>query len=87
MRVGCGDPDIARYSGGAGQIIGVHGLVPRIPAVPPPLLAPEDRAPASIIRQWQALNGGTAHHAATGRSFDELAREAGPLMPRKKTRL
>ena len=22
MRVGCGDPDIARYSGGAGQILG-----------------------------------------------------------------
>ena len=30
----------------------------------------------TIIRRWQALTGGTAHHAASGRSFDDLAREA-----------
>ena len=30
----------------------------------------------TIIRRWQALTGGTAHHAASGRNFDDLAREA-----------
>jgi DNA modification methylase len=30
----------------------------------------------TIIRRWQALTGGRAHHAASGRSFDDLAREA-----------
>jgi DNA modification methylase len=29
----------------------------------------------TIIRRWQALTGGTARHAASGRSFDDLARE------------
>jgi DNA modification methylase len=27
------------------------------------------------IRRWQTLTGGTACHAASGRSFDDLARE------------
>jgi DNA modification methylase len=27
------------------------------------------------IRRWQALIGGTAQHAASGRSFDDLTRE------------
>ncbi len=30
----------------------------------------------TIICRWQALTGGRAHHAASGRSFDDLAREA-----------
>ena len=30
----------------------------------------------TIIRRWQALTGGSARHAASGRSFDDLAREA-----------
>jgi DNA modification methylase len=30
----------------------------------------------TIIRRWQGLTGGAAHHAASGRSFDDLAREA-----------
>jgi hypothetical protein len=30
----------------------------------------------TIIRRWQGLTGGTAHHLGTGRSFDDLAREA-----------
>jgi DNA modification methylase len=30
----------------------------------------------TIIRRWQALTGGSAHHTASGRSFDDLAREA-----------
>jgi DNA modification methylase len=30
----------------------------------------------TIIRRWQGLTGGTAHHAASARSFDDLAREA-----------
>jgi hypothetical protein len=29
-----------------------------------------------IIRRWQALTGGNARHAASGCSFDDLAREA-----------
>jgi DNA modification methylase len=29
----------------------------------------------TIIRRWQALTGGSARHAASGRSFDDLARE------------
>jgi DNA modification methylase len=29
----------------------------------------------TIIRRWQALTGGSACHAASGRSFDDLARE------------
>ena len=27
----------------------------------------------TIIRRWQALTGGSAHHAASGRSFDDLS--------------
>src|SRR5438270_1967734 len=30
----------------------------------------------TIIRHWQKLTGGSARHAASGRSFDDLAREA-----------
>ena len=30
----------------------------------------------TIVRRWQALIGGSARHAASGRSFDDLAREA-----------
>src|ERR1700720_3098130 len=30
----------------------------------------------TIVRRWQALIGGSALHAASGRSFDDLAREA-----------
>jgi hypothetical protein len=30
----------------------------------------------TIIRRWQALTGGSARHAASGRSFDDLACEA-----------
>jgi DNA modification methylase len=30
----------------------------------------------TAIRRWQALTGGTAHHAASGRRFDDLANEA-----------
>src|SRR5712671_1564662 len=30
----------------------------------------------TIIRRWQALTGGGARHAANGRNFDDLAREA-----------
>jgi DNA modification methylase len=30
----------------------------------------------TIIRRWQALTGGRARHAASGRSFNDLAREA-----------
>jgi DNA modification methylase len=33
----------------------------------------------TIIRRWQALTGGSARHAASGRSFDDLAREAEPV--------
>jgi DNA modification methylase len=29
----------------------------------------------TIIRRWQALTGGSARHAASGRSFDDLARQ------------
>jgi DNA modification methylase len=29
----------------------------------------------TVIRRWQRLTGGTAHHAVNGRSFDDLARE------------
>jgi DNA modification methylase len=29
----------------------------------------------TTIRRWQALTGGSACHAGTGRSFDDLARE------------
>ena len=28
------------------------------------------------VRRWQKLTGGSARHAASGRSFDDLAREA-----------
>jgi hypothetical protein len=31
----------------------------------------------TIVRRWQALTGGSAHHAASGRNFDDLVREAG----------
>jgi hypothetical protein len=27
------------------------------------------------VRRWQALTGGAARHAASGRTFDELAEE------------
>jgi DNA modification methylase len=30
----------------------------------------------TIVRRWRALTGGSAHHAASGRSFDDLAYEA-----------
>ena len=30
----------------------------------------------TAIRRWQALTGGSACHAASGRCFDDLAREA-----------
>jgi hypothetical protein len=30
----------------------------------------------TIVRRWQALTGGSARHAVTGRDFDDLAREA-----------
>jgi DNA modification methylase len=30
----------------------------------------------TAIRRWQGLTGGSARHAASGRSFDDLAREA-----------
>jgi DNA modification methylase len=30
----------------------------------------------TIIRRWQSLTGGVAHHASSGRSFDDLAGEA-----------
>ena len=30
----------------------------------------------TTIRRWQALTGGSARHAASGSSFDDLAREA-----------
>jgi DNA modification methylase len=30
----------------------------------------------TIVRRWQRLTGGSARHAASGRSFDDLAREA-----------
>jgi DNA modification methylase len=30
----------------------------------------------TIVRGWQKLTGGSARHAASGRSFDDLAREA-----------
>jgi DNA modification methylase len=30
----------------------------------------------TVIRRWQALTGGSARHAASGRSFDDLACEA-----------
>jgi hypothetical protein len=30
----------------------------------------------TIIRRWQALTGGSARDALSGRSFDDLAREA-----------
>jgi DNA modification methylase len=30
----------------------------------------------TIVRRWQALTGGSACHTASGRSFDDLAREA-----------
>ena len=30
----------------------------------------------TTIRRWQALTGGSARHAESGRSFDDLAREA-----------
>jgi len=30
----------------------------------------------TIVRRWQTLTGGSACHAASGRSFDDLAREA-----------
>jgi hypothetical protein len=30
----------------------------------------------TTVRRWQTLTGGTAHHTASGRSFDDLASEA-----------
>jgi DNA modification methylase len=29
----------------------------------------------TIVRRWQALTGGSARHAVSGRSFDDLASE------------
>jgi DNA modification methylase len=29
----------------------------------------------TIIRRWQTLTGGSARHATSGRTFDDLARE------------
>ena len=29
----------------------------------------------TIVRRWQALTGGSADHAVSGRSFDDLARD------------
>jgi DNA modification methylase len=29
----------------------------------------------TIVRRWQALTGGSARNAASGRNFDDLARE------------
>jgi hypothetical protein len=34
------------------------------------------RAVDMIIRRWQALTSGGAHHAASGCRLDDLAREA-----------
>jgi hypothetical protein len=31
----------------------------------------------TIVRRWQKLTGGSARHAASDRSFDDLARQAG----------
>ena len=33
----------------------------------------------TVIRRWQAQTGATARHAASGRSFDDLTREAEAL--------
>ena len=30
----------------------------------------------TIVRRWQKQTGGSARHAVSGRSFDDLAREA-----------
>ena len=30
----------------------------------------------TIVRRWQKLSGGSALHGISGRSFDDLAREA-----------
>jgi DNA modification methylase len=30
----------------------------------------------TVVRRWQALTGGSARHAVSGRSFDDLADEA-----------
>jgi DNA modification methylase len=32
----------------------------------------------TIVRRWQALTGGSARHAASGRTFDDLTREPEP---------
>jgi hypothetical protein len=31
------------------------------------------------LHRWQALTGGTARHAVSGRSFDDLAAEVGAV--------
>ena len=36
----------------------------------------------TIVRRWQALTGGTARHAASGRTFDDLLREPEPAAAR-----
>jgi DNA modification methylase len=36
----------------------------------------------TIVRRWQALTGGTARHAASGRTFDDLVREPEPAEAR-----
>jgi DNA modification methylase len=36
----------------------------------------------TIVRRWQALTGGAAHHAASGRTFDDLVREPEPAEAR-----
>jgi len=38
-------------------------------------LEPDPSRVDTIIRRWQALTGGSARHAASGRSFNDLARE------------
>jgi DNA modification methylase len=30
----------------------------------------------TVVRRWQALTGGSARHALSGHTFDDLAREA-----------
>src|SRR5207237_10168804 len=40
----------------------------------------------TTIRRWQALTGGSARHAASNRSFDDLAREAEATMLPERTR-
>ena len=36
----------------------------------------------TIVRRWQALTGGAARHAASGRTFDDLVRAPEPAEAR-----